>query len=351
MKRLVALLALLSLPVGATCIVERHGWQTWVCDLDAEKPATNNKEGDHVWAKDTNKLYYWDGAAWMNIGAGGGGGAPTTATYLTQTPDATLSAEQAMSLLASGITVNATGTGVQSIYAGASCGGTDKATALSSTGSLTCSPVAYANVTGTPAIPADISGASYWTRVSEASLSAESALGSLGTGIVISTTGTGAPSIYAGTSCTNQFPRSLNASGAATCSSVGDADVTSITGGKVSSAVATATALAADPADCAANAYAQSIVASGALTCKQVAYGEVTGAPTIPVDLSAEPFVTTLASSNLSAERVLTAGSGIGLDASTTGIITMMQVPIKVLPRVAGLPKVRCNAVRRTNCS
>jgi len=42
----------------------------------------------------------------------GGGGAPTTATYITQTPDATLSAEQALSALSSGIMRAATTTGV-----------------------------------------------------------------------------------------------------------------------------------------------------------------------------------------------------------------------------------------------
>jgi hypothetical protein len=50
--------------------------------------------------------------------AGGGGGAPTTATYITQTPDGTLSAEQAMSALGTGLVTNTTGTGVQSIYGG-----------------------------------------------------------------------------------------------------------------------------------------------------------------------------------------------------------------------------------------
>ncbi len=43
---------------------------------------------------------------------GGGGGAPSTATYITQTPDASLSAEQALSALASGLLYNTTGTGV-----------------------------------------------------------------------------------------------------------------------------------------------------------------------------------------------------------------------------------------------
>lgn len=62
--------------------------------------------------------------------------------------------------------------------------------------------------------------ASYITEVAESGLSAEFAMASLGTGLVKNTTTTGVPSIYGGTSCTNQFPRSLNASGAATCASV-----------------------------------------------------------------------------------------------------------------------------------
>lgn len=45
-------------------------------------------------------------------------------------------------------------------------------------------------------------------------------MAALGTGLVINTTTTGVQSIYAGTSCTNQFPRSLAASGAATCATV-----------------------------------------------------------------------------------------------------------------------------------
>jgi len=48
-------------------------------------------------------------------GGGGGGGAPASATYITQTPNASLSAEQALSLLATGIVKNTTTTGVLSI--------------------------------------------------------------------------------------------------------------------------------------------------------------------------------------------------------------------------------------------
>jgi hypothetical protein len=62
--------------------------------------------------------------------------------------------------------------------------------------------------------------ASYITEVAESGLSNEFAMASLGTGLVKNTTTTGVPSIYAGTSCTNQFPRSLDSSGAASCASV-----------------------------------------------------------------------------------------------------------------------------------
>lgn len=69
--------------------------------------------------------------------------------------------------------------------------------------------------------------ASYITEVAESGLSNEFAMASLGTGLVKNTTTTGVPSIYAGTSCSNQFPRSLSSSGAATCASVSlTADVT-----------------------------------------------------------------------------------------------------------------------------
>ena len=73
--------------------------------------------------------------ATVDISAGGGGGAPTTATYITQTADAGLSAEQALSSLATGIVKNTTGTGVLSI----AVAGTDYATnltELSDTGTI-----------------------------------------------------------------------------------------------------------------------------------------------------------------------------------------------------------------------
>jgi len=62
--------------------------------------------------------------------------------------------------------------------------------------------------------------ASYLTRVPEATLTNETALSSLATALLLNTTGTGVPTAYAGTSCTNQFPRALSSAGVATCASV-----------------------------------------------------------------------------------------------------------------------------------
>jgi hypothetical protein len=49
---------------------------------------------------------------WVDSTLAGGGGAPSTATYITQTADATLSAEQALGSLATGMMASATTTGV-----------------------------------------------------------------------------------------------------------------------------------------------------------------------------------------------------------------------------------------------
>lgn len=51
----------------------------------------------------------------VTITIGGGGGAPTDAKYITQTPNSSLSAEQALSALATGLLKNTTATGILSI--------------------------------------------------------------------------------------------------------------------------------------------------------------------------------------------------------------------------------------------
>ena len=150
-------------------------------------------------------------------------------------------------------------------------------------------------------------GAQYWAGAADAGLSAEKDLSALATGLVINTAGV--PSAYGGTSCTNQFPRSLNASGAGTCSDVAAADFASqiantflaapngvagdptfrgLVGADVPTLnqsttgnAATATALAANPADCAASQFATAIAASGALTCAALVDADVPNTVTL----------------------------------------------------------------------
>jgi len=65
---------------------------------------------------DGDALVYDAGSSkWIPGAGGGGGGAPTDAKYIVQQPDSGLSAEQALSALATGIVKNTTTTGVLSI--------------------------------------------------------------------------------------------------------------------------------------------------------------------------------------------------------------------------------------------
>ena len=87
---------------------------------------------------------------------------------------------------------------------------------------MSCSGGAY-SAFATGSGTAAPSNAQYWTGAADGTLSAEKNLGVLSTGLVLNTAGV--PTAYAGTACTNQFPRSLDASGAATCASVANADL------------------------------------------------------------------------------------------------------------------------------
>lgn len=87
------------------------------------------------------------GGAWAPLSFSGG--APSTATYITQTANASLSNEQALGTLASALLLNTTTTGVLSAYTGTTCTN-EVVTALSALGVATCDPVTLTTmVTGT----------------------------------------------------------------------------------------------------------------------------------------------------------------------------------------------------------
>lgn len=80
---------------------------------DPSTPATSKW---HLYTK-AGGIFLQDdaGTVYGPLGTGGAGGAPTDATYITQTASSGLSAEQALSALATGLLKNTNGTGVLSI--------------------------------------------------------------------------------------------------------------------------------------------------------------------------------------------------------------------------------------------
>lgn len=147
---------------------------------------------------------------------GAAGGAPSAATYIVQTPDATLTNEQALSLLATGLLKSTTVTGVVSIAAAGTdyqtplVAGVDYENPLTFTGPLSrlahtiSIPVAdtvtdgYLSSTDWNTFNSKpSSAATYITQVPDGSLSNEQALSLLATGLVKNTTTTGVLSIAA----------------------------------------------------------------------------------------------------------------------------------------------------------
>jgi hypothetical protein len=132
-----------SLPaVGGSCsasppIVDQSNHRIYVCEsslwkvrdlpvCNASPPtspacASNLHAACGYWASTTPEIWMCNSSnTWTKV-TGSAGGAPTTATYITQTADGTLSAEQALSALGTGLMKNTTTTGVVSIYGGATC--------------------------------------------------------------------------------------------------------------------------------------------------------------------------------------------------------------------------------------
>lgn len=106
--------------------------------------SVGGQPGDTGYVLANGLVYFYTGSSWMPVAD-----APVTSKYLLQQPDAFLPNAQSMSALATGLVLNATTTGVQSIYAGSTCGAGTKATATNASGALTCSAVS---------LTADVSG-------------------------------------------------------------------------------------------------------------------------------------------------------------------------------------------------
>ncbi|HVP49645.1 MAG TPA: hypothetical protein VMT56_00335 [Candidatus Bathyarchaeia archaeon] len=246
---------------------------------------------------------------------GGGGGADALGTYLVQTATHAPVNAQVMGSLGTGLELNTTTTGVQSIYGGADAGAGNAIRALNASGGVQTS-IAVPTISGSSVLKgssgnavAATAGTDYSAGTSALStgiLKSTTSTGALSiasagtdysagtsanaTGLVLSTTSTGALTAYGGTSCTNQFPRSLNASGAATCASV--ALGSDVTGSLPVASVNFSGTQYGIPYYTAAGTIGTTAAPGSA---NVVAHGAVAGAPTwSAVDLSADTASTVL---------------------------------------------------------
>lgn len=156
MSRWTAIALALVLASTADAAVIIRGARKFIFSTLAEMPSTGMADGDTAYTSDTGQYFWWstiDG--WVEIVAGGGSGAPTTATYKTQIPDAGLSAEEAFSLKADGAILNQSGTGISTIYTGAACAN-QFIRSLNASLVATCNSVVSADITDGTVAYADI---------------------------------------------------------------------------------------------------------------------------------------------------------------------------------------------------
>lgn len=149
---------------------------------------------------------------------------------------------------------------------------------------------AWTNFPSSASLP---TAAPYITRTPDPNLSNETALSALASAILVNTTTTGVPVAYTGTTCTNQFVRSLNLLGVATCASVNlSTDVTGSIG-----VAAGGTGLASGTSGgVLAFTGATTITSSGALTANRIVLGG--GAGAVPTVLGSLGTTTTLLHGN-----------------------------------------------------
>jgi len=120
--------------------------------------------------------------------------------------------------------------------------------------------------------------------------------------------------------------------------------------GALTGNASTATALAANPADCSAGQYATTIAASGDLTCAQVAYSQISGTPSLAA------VATSGSASDLSAGTLAAARGGAGtvngiLKADGAGLVSAASAGTDYVVPAGNVATATALAANPTDCS
>jgi hypothetical protein len=162
--------------------------------LDADRTSITPLPGEPLWITDTDELYVGDGstAGGVLITGGGGGGAPTNATYIVQTSNGTLTNEQALASLATGILKNTTTTGVLSIATGSDLPShTHTLADITDDGTMAAQNANNVAITGGSLAGVTVTTGTYSSNVNEAIMHAvrKASAGTISKGDVIRITG------------------------------------------------------------------------------------------------------------------------------------------------------------------
>lgn len=202
----------------------------------------------------------------------------------------------------------------------AACSPGQYATDISASGALTCAQVPYSQVSGTPSL---------------APIATSGSASDLTTGIV--------PAARGGAGTVSGIMKANGTGGVS--AAVAGADYVIPAGN-----VATATSLAANPADCAVGQFSNAIAANGDLSCTPVDYAQVTGKPTFAA------VALTGSASDLTTGTLASARGGAGavnglMKANGSGVVSAASAGTDYVTPAGNVATATSLAANGTNCA
>jgi hypothetical protein len=163
--------------------------------VEADRTSITPLPGEPLWITDTPALYVGDGStAGGVLITGGGGGAPTNAKYIVQTTNATLTEEQSLGVLTTGILKNTVtaGVGVLSTAVGTDLPShTHTLADITDDGTMAAQNASSVAITGGTLTDVTVETGTYSSRVNEAIMHAvrKATAGTISKGDVVRITG------------------------------------------------------------------------------------------------------------------------------------------------------------------